>query len=97
MSFKVQHIRSGDENRRPNPNDLEFGQIAVNYNNSAPGMFFKSNRGALVKIGPCAIGDTAPSPENWTELSVGELWLDTSDSAVNKLKVWSGLEWLTVG
>jgi len=95
MSFKVQHIRSGEENRRPNPEDLELGQIAVNYNNSTPGMFIKSSSGALMKVGPCAIGDTPPSPENWTELSVGELWLDTANS-LNRLKVWNGSVWLTV-
>jgi len=95
MSFTVQHIRSGDDNRRPDPEDLGFGQIAVNYNNDSPGMFFKSDQGALLKVGPCAIGNEAPTLENWTEYSVGELWLDTS-GGVNKLKVWSGTTWLTV-
>jgi len=95
MSFKVQHIRSGDENRRPDPDNLELGQIAVNYNNETPGMFFKSGQGALVKVGPCAIGNTPPNPENWTELSVGELWLNT-DGGQNKLNVWNGSLWLTV-
>ncbi len=96
MSFTVQHKRSGDENRRPDPTTLEQGQVAVNYNNDTPGMFFKNSTGGLVKVGPCAIGATAPAPVNWTELSVGELWLDTSIPGINHLKVWSGTAWLQV-
>ena len=96
MSFTVQHKRSGDENRRPNPSTLEQGQVAVNYNNETPGMFFKNSVGGLVKVGPCAIGTAAPTPTNWTELCVGELWLDTSASPTNILRVWDGSTWLQV-
>ena len=95
MSFTVQHKRSGDENRRPNPSDLEQGQVAVNYNANSPGMFFKTSTGGLTKVGPVVIGTNFPAQSNWTELSVGEMWLDTSQG-LNKLKVWDGTTWLTV-
>jgi len=96
MSFTVQHIRSTERDRRPNPTDLVDGQIAINIDDDSPGAFFRTKNDKLVKMGPCAIGRTAPSPTNWTELSVGEMWLDTSAPGVNTLKVWNGTTWLTV-
>jgi len=96
MSFTVQHIRSTEKDRRPNPADLVDGQVAINIDDDSPGAFFRTKNDKLVKIGPCAIGSTAPSPVNWTELSVGEMWLDTSVPGVNTLRVWNGATWLTV-
>jgi len=96
MSFTVQHIRTTEQDRRPTPDDLAEGQIAINIDDNSPGAFFRTKNDKLVKIGPCAIGDTAPSPTNYEELSVGELWLDTSAGNVNTLKVWNGTTWLTV-
>lgn len=96
MSFTVQHIRSGEENRRPRPDELVVGQIAVNYENNSPGMFFRTDTGALIKVGPMHIGPTAPVQVNWTESSVGEQWLDTTYSDQPFLKIWDGSEWLQV-
>jgi hypothetical protein len=96
MSFTVQHKRSGDVSRRPDPESLEEGQVAVNYNRDTPGMFFKDSVGGLVKVGPCAIGSFPPAPENYTALSKGEMWLDISQAPVHVLKVWDGTQWLTV-
>ncbi len=93
MSFTVQQKRSSEENRRPNPSSLEDGQVAINYNNDSPGAFFKTTTGSLSKVGSCTVSQTAPAPVNWTELSVGEMWLDTTN---NRLKVWNGTSWITV-
>ena len=95
MSFTVQHKRSGEPDRRPDPADLELGQVAINYNSTSPGMFFKNTAGGLVKVGPCAVGQSPPTPNNYTTLTTGEMWLDTT-SGLNKLKVWSGSVWLEV-
>lgn len=95
MSFTVQHKRSDEENRRPDPATLEEGQVAINTNNNTPGVFTKTSTGSLVKLGPCAIGASAPVPTNWTELSVGEMWLNTT-GGLNQLNVWDGTQWLTV-
>jgi len=93
MSFTVQHIRSDEEGRRPNPSDLVEGQLAVNYNTETPGIFFKTETGKLVKAGPMAISSTEPVPQNYTPFLVGEMWLDTSGTS-SVLKVWDGLQWL---
>ena len=93
MSFTVQHIRSDEEGRRPKPSDLVEGQLAINYNNDTPGIFFKTETGELVKAGPMLISATEPVPQNYTPFLVGEMWLDTSGSS-SVLKVWDGLEWI---
>lgn len=93
MSFTVQHIRSDEEGRRPKPSELVEGQLAINYNDQTPGIFFKTENGGLVKAGPMQVSATEPVPQNYTPFLVGEMWLDTS--GVNPvLKVWDGVSWL---
>ena len=93
MSFTVQHIRSDQVERRPDPADLVEGQLAVNYSNTTPGVYFKTDTGNLIKAGPMIISDLEPEPRNYTPFLVGEMWLDTSKDAP-ALKVWDGREWL---
>jgi len=93
MSFTVQHIRSDEVEKRPEPADLVEGQLAINYSNTTPGIFFKTNTGNLVKAGPMFISSVEPVPNNYTPFLVGEMWLDTSKDSPC-LKVWDGLEWL---
>lgn len=95
MSFTVQHKRSGDANRRPLPRDLTTGQLAVNYNQESPGLFFRTLSGDLIKAGPAQIGTESPRLENWTNYSVGEFWVDISRKDPN-LKVWNGARWLNL-
>lgn len=92
MSFTVQHIRSSTEDKRPAPTDLVDGQIAVNFQSAAPGLFFRTSDGSLIKAGPAYVSPTEPVPVNYTTLSVGEMWLDTSTG--NILKMWNGTEWV---
>lgn len=96
MSFTVQHKRSGELDRRPAPTELAPGQLAVNYNQASPGLFFKTDSGTLIKSGPTHVGATAPSQINWTERSIGEMWLDTSITNTPVLKVWTTAGWVTV-
>jgi hypothetical protein len=96
MTFQIQHKRSGDFARRPSPSDLNQGQLALNYNPETPGLFFKTDNGTIVKVGPVHVGASAPQMRNWTERSVGELWLDISITGSPLLKVWTNQGWLTV-
>ena len=93
MTFQVQDHRSNTLDKRPIPTTLLDGQTAINYNNQSPGLFFRTSTGALVKVGPTAVGATAPALEatGFQSLSVGELWLDTN---VNVLKVYDGTNWV---
>ena len=96
MTYTVQHKRSAEENRRPRPSQLADGQLALNITDSSPGLFFSTVRGDLVKIGPAHISKKAPSPTNWGNKAIGELWVDTTkDSKVAKF--WTGMEWVDAG
>ena len=57
-------------------------------------MFFRTANEALVKVGSCHVSDNPPAPTNYTALSKGEIWLDTT-GGINRLKVWDGTQWLT--
>ena len=92
----IQLLRSEVLNKRPDPTKLLPGQAGVNTNSAQPGLFFADNTGAnLFKVGPCAVGSTAPN--NGLDNTLGELWLDISstlDSPGPKLKVWDGSQWI---
>jgi hypothetical protein len=92
----VQLLRSEVLNKRPDPAKLLPGQAGVNTNSAQPGLFFADNTGAsLFKVGPCAVGSTAPN--SGVDFTLGELWLDMSstfDSPGPKLKVWDGSQWI---
>ena len=95
MSFTVQHKRSDEEGRRPRPDSLVDGQIAVNTNEDNPGVFFKSHRDSTIRIGPCAVGETPPTTANYHKLTIGEMWLNTTNDK-NELNVWDGSQWRVV-
>jgi len=96
MTFLVQHIRSGEYARRPQPLDLAPGQLAVNYNSDSTGLYFRTDNGELVKAGPVHVGTDAPPQINWTERSVGEMWLDITDPIGPSLKVYTEAGWVVV-
>ncbi len=96
MTFLVQHIRSGEFARRPQPLDLAPGQLAVNYNSDSTGLYFRTDNGELVKAGPVHVGTDAPPQINWTERSVGEMWLDTTDPVSPSMKVYTEAGWVVV-
>lgn len=96
MSFTVQHIRSGEFGRRPTPNSIATGQLAINYNNESTGLFFRADNGTLVKVGPTYVGNAPPPITNYLERSVGEMWLDTSNLPAPVLKIWLSSGWAPV-
>ena len=99
----IQLLRSVLFNKRPDPQKLLPGQVAINTNSQEPGLFFADDTGnSLVKIGPCAIGTSAPNtgatgaPGSLGNVR-GELWLDTTstfDSPGPALKVYDGTQWI---
>ena len=92
----LQHIRSSTLDKRPQPASLSDGQLAINTNMNAPGVFFKDSNGALVKVGPTFVGTTAPNSTpgsgGSTGNTLGEQWLDTSGGTY-VLKIWDGTAW----
>lgn len=92
----LQHKRSSVASKRPVATSLSDGQLAINVNASSPGVFFKNSSNVLTKVGPIHIGTSAPnsSPATGgsTGNSIGEQWLDTSNS-LYVLKIWDGSAW----
>ena len=76
--------------------DLAPGQLAVNYNSDSTGLYFRTDNGELVKAGPVHVGTDAPPQINWTERSVGEMWLDITDPIGPSLKVYTEAGWVVV-
>jgi hypothetical protein len=102
-STPIQLLRSEVLKKRPDPTKLLAGQPAVNTESTEPGLFFADDSGSsLFKVGPCAVGITAPNtgatgPAGALGNTRGELWLDTTstfDSPGPKLKVWDGAQWI---
>ena len=74
MTLKIQHKRSAVKDKTPQPTDLEYGEIAVNYEKSAPCIYIKDSANTIRRIGGASvtISDTAPvSPSD------GHLWYDS--------------------
>lgn len=92
------HIRSAVFEKRPLSTDILDGEIAVNYHTDSVGVFVRDTLGYVRKIGPAYVSDTEPSPVNYTDLSNGELWIDTSESSP-AIRYWdaSSTEWMSTG
>jgi len=75
---------------------MAFGELNLNYDPNTGGVFYKDSAGNLKKVGPAEVSATAPnvSPVGSSGNSLGELWYDTSASA---LKLWDGSSWASVG
>lgn len=93
----LQNIRSNTANKRPVATSLSPGQIALNYEATSPGLFFRGSDDSLIKIGPIHVGPTAPNvaPAGSSGNSSGEGWLDTSGAA-DIFKVWNGSGWSAI-
>ena len=100
----IQLLRSLVLNKRPDPAKLLPGQGAVNTAAAQPGLFFADDTGAtLFKVGPCTVGIVAPNTgatgaPGQLGNTLGELWLDTTPSTLDRpgpvLKVWNGTQWI---
>jgi hypothetical protein len=100
MTTQILNRRSDLIFDRPIPTQLGVAEIAVNTNPAEPGLFVPDSTPSpgtgLIKIGPTAIGTTAPNstPSGYGFLSKGESWLDTSSTHI--LKLYDGTSWQSV-
>ena len=106
---KVRLRRSPVFAKRPKVQDLDDGELAVNFNSNEPGLFVcdldDGGNKRIRKIGPIHFGASAPNFAASSygfpvELSNGEAWVDTSAGADKYLlKVWNQVAaaWVEVG
>ena len=100
MSTDIRILRSSSQSMRARADDLDSGQPMVNTESSDPGLYFRLDNGKLMKVGPTHVGSSTPnqSPAAGGEAgnAVGETWVDTSNSSLPLLKVYTPTGWLTV-
>jgi hypothetical protein len=72
-AVKIIFKRSSIFGKRPTNANLEAGEIGLNTNSVDPGLFFETDAGSVVKVGPTSYLPQAPVtyPER------GELWVDS--------------------
>ena len=93
--LSLQFLRSYTAHKRPDPDTIDEGELAINFNAASAGLFFKDDQGGLVKIGPVEVSTSEPnsSPEGEAGNTVGELWYDED---AETLKIWHDSEWKRV-
>jgi hypothetical protein len=95
MAVQILRLRSNLLYDRVFPSRLGDGEIALNFNATEPGLYFRDDAGTpnLIKVGPIHVGNTAPNavPTGYVSLSKGESWLDTASTQI--LKIYDGSAW----
>lgn len=71
-AVKIIFKRSSILGKRPSGANLEAGEIGLNTNSNDPGLFFETNDGSVVKVGPTSYLTEQPT----STPSLGELWVD---------------------
>jgi hypothetical protein len=95
MSVQILRLRSSLLYDRILPSRLGDGELAINFNATEPGLYFRDNTATpkLIKAGPIHVGSTAPNavPTGYISLSKGESWLDSGSTQI--FKIYDGTSW----
>lgn len=95
MAVQILRLRSSLLYDRVFPTRLGSAELAINFNATEPGLYFKDDQATpgLVKVGPIHVGSTAPNavPTGYISLSKGESWLD--QASTNIFKIYDGSTW----
>jgi hypothetical protein len=95
MSVNILIKRSDTPSKRPDPNVLLDGELALNFDAATGGLYYKDTDDNIVKVGPCQVSPTAPNSTpgagGSTGNSLGEFWFNSTS---NGLFVWNGTVWV---
>jgi hypothetical protein len=94
MTLKIQHKRSAVKAKAPQPTDLEYGEIAVNYEASDPCIYIKDSANTIRRIGsqPGVLvfkGAVAPTSTAPTAPSTGHVYI--MNAAGTMAASWTGM------
>ena len=93
-SFAVRHYRSSVKGRRPQPADMDYGDLAVNYNHEDPALIIKGDDNTLIEFNPGSVTMSAVAPAAAKD---GDLWFNTNNL---KLYAWyddgSSKQWVSI-
>ncbi len=92
IQLKRSNVLEGGVAKRPTAEQMEYGELAVNYNANDPVIFLKDHLNQIIEIninniGSIDSGSTPPSTDNNT----GDLYFDTGS---NQLLFWNGTSWV---
>ena len=75
----ILHRRSTIHNKRPLTTDIQYGELAVAYNQEDPALYIKDLQNKIRKVGGIYYSNVAPDPtaisQGYQELSHGEVWI----------------------
>jgi len=86
-AVKIIFKRSSLLGKRPTNANLEAGEIGLNTNSTDPGLFFETNNGSVVKVGPTSYLSSQPTQTP----ARGELWVDSDTKGLSigtELNTW---------
>ena len=75
----ILHRRSRVKNKRPLTTDIQWGELAVNFNDEDTALYIKDEENYIRKVGGIFYSNVAPDPsaaiDGYPDLSHGELWV----------------------
>ena len=75
----ILHRRTSVHQKRPLTTDIQYGELAVAFNQQDPAIYLKDLENKIRKVGGVYYSDVAPDPTEislgYQELSHGEIWL----------------------
>ncbi len=89
MAVQIILKSSSVEDKRPQPSQLSFNEISLNYNEAGPFICCKDSSGRIIQLGGIKFSPNVPA-----DALPGTWWLNT---ATKTFFVWDGLIWHQVG
>ena len=81
----ILHRRSRVKNKRPLTTDIQWGELAVNFNDEDTALYIKDEENYIRKVGGIFYSNVAPDPsvaiDGYPDLSHGELWVKRTPPA----------------
>lgn len=94
IQLKRSSVLEGGAAKKPLPDQMQYGELAINYNSGDPTIFLKDSDNNIIgieinKLGTIETGTTPPTEGN----NIGDLFFNTS---TNELLYWQGNQWVSL-
>ena len=94
IQLKRSSVLDGGVAKKPLPDQMQYGELAINYNSGDPTIFLKDSDNNIIgieinKLGTIEAGTVPPTEGN----NIGDLFFNTS---TNALLFWDGSTWISL-
>ena len=98
MPLTITLKKSSLNGKRPTPGTLAFGELALNYSNEDPGVYYKLASGSLQKVGNAQVSSQPPNSSGLGSpgISEGEFWYATGIENP-ELRIYAQGQWKRAG